>query len=204
MRGRLLTAVAVVALCAAACRSHAAEIVTGYDFFSSGAAQVTGKPIGHSLYSLGFAEPVGGFVLGSQIEADQTGRAGLASDRLSLRLGRPLQLGRLSVTPAAVLGYGRGLNRDFGFAGADVSARYDLSDRLALVGAVRTWHSFAVNATPLNSADLPHDPVSFVQTHAGAEMKFNPHAALGFVGGYDFGTFGLGGPHFGGYLRLTP
>ena len=201
-----LTIGALVLVAAAFCiwaacvsRAHAGEVTFAYDNYAWGAPQVTGVPIGKSVFSMEFTAPVGKFDAGAEVEAVQTGKAGLSSDRITAHVGHPFTLGRLTLEPSLLAGYARGLNDVYGLAGASFSARYAIAPWLTLQARVRGWHSFAENLAPLNSAQLPHDPRHLIQIHAGPEFTFGK-VAVGVQGGEDFGS--LPGPHVGTYLRL--
>lgn len=194
---RLLLAL-IVAFLISPVVAHAAEVQLGYNFYPSGGIQMSGKPIGQSLFDMRLNAPVRGFLAGAEVEAIQTGRGGQAYDRLSLHLGRSFTVAGVSLESGSILGYARGVNDVFGFIGSEVRAQY----RFAWVEA-KAWRSFAENASPLNAADLPHTETHRVEIRGGPELKLSNHLAVDGEVGQVFGTLHA---HYAGIrLRyLTP
>ncbi len=196
----ILSAVISLACVLLASRSQAAEVQVGYDFMPNGAVQLNGHPIGQSLFTFDFTGAVGPVDVGGMVEADQDGRAGPASDRLSAHVGKSFSAGPVILTPRLLLGYARGLDADEGLIGGELTSFYQLAPWLSLEGAVRFRHSFAENAAPLNSAELPHIAWHELALHGGPMFQVSSKLALGLNFERDFGT--TPDVRLGSFLRL--
>ena len=196
----LFCGVVLVACVLLASRSQAAEVQVGYDYLPGGAVQLNGHPIGQSLFTFDFTGAVGPVDVGGMVEADQDGRAGPASDRLSVHIGKSFSAGPVTLTPRLLLGYARGLDADEGLIGGELTSFYQLSPWLSLEGAVRFRHSFAENAAPLNSAELPHTAWQELALHGGPVFQVSSKLALGLNFERDLGT--TPDVRLGSFLRL--
>lgn len=190
MRAAALLAVALAAAATLGSggNARAADVTLGYQLHPDGGRQLSGVPIGSSEFDVDVTGPVGPVLLGSEIQAFQTGRAGLVSDVLQAHVGRDFASGRVTFTPTLILGYARALNDDFGVLGVEGRVAYQQTSALSTEVSARWRHSFAVNALPLNAAQLPHTAWHELALQTAQVLRVSPGLALGVSVRRDFGT----------------